>query len=407
MTDSQTAAPRYAWVMVGLLWPVALLNYLDRQMITTARAGIMRDIPSIETHERFALLMASFMWIYAFLSPVGGYISDLVSKKWTIVLSLLVWSVITFATGFAQTFEQMLVLRGLMGISEAFYIPTALALIAAAHPASSRSRATGLHQTGIYVGMALGGIGGFFSEYSSWRHAFMICGGIGICYAFVLGYALKEQPLSPAQESPKRPALAIVLRTLFRSFSFWMLVLYFTLPAIAGWGVKNWLPSYMEQQFKLSETESGFISKGVVTFAYVVGALLSGIMADRWSRQTLRGRIYTSALGVLLLVPALLTIGSSHVLFLTILGLLGFGIGWGMFDSNNMPILSQFAPESMRATGYGFMNLVSISIGAGATVVMGRMKDQGISFGVAFIICAFIALISIPTVLAIKPTSNR
>ena len=101
-------------------------------------------------------------------------------------------------------------------------------------------------------------------------------------------------------------------------------------------------------------------------------------------RHTARGRIYTSAFGVLMLVLALLGLGCAWSLGATIACMILFGLGWGFFDCNNMPILCQIARPEHRATGYGLMNLVSITVGAGATVALGWMRDHGIKFSVAF-----------------------
>ncbi len=107
----------YAWVVVGLLWPVAMLNYLDRQMISTIRASIRADIPSIANDQDFGTLMAVFMWVYAFLSPFGGFVADKYNRRWTVIGSLFVWSAVTYLTGHAHTYTQMLVFRSMMGIS--------------------------------------------------------------------------------------------------------------------------------------------------------------------------------------------------------------------------------------------------------------------------------------------------
>jgi MFS family permease len=168
-----------------LLWPVVLLNYLDRQMVSTIRASIRADIPSIASDQDFGTLMAVFMWVYAFLSPVGGFIADRFNRRWTVIGSLFVWSAVTWATGHAQTYSQMLTLRALMGVSEAFYFPAALALIADFHTGGTRAKAVGLHQTGLYTGLALGGIGGYIADHSSWRNCFTWFGAAGVAYAIV------------------------------------------------------------------------------------------------------------------------------------------------------------------------------------------------------------------------------
>ena len=184
----------YAWVVVALLWPVAMLNYLDRQMVSTIRASIRADIPSIANDQDFGTLLAVFMWVYALLSPIGGFVADRFNRRWTVIGSLGVWSAVTWATGQATSYSQMLCFRALMGISEAFYIPAALALIADFHSGGTRARAVGIHQSGIYAGLALGGIGGYIAQTSSWRNCFTWFGVAGVIYAVVLMLALRDAP---------------------------------------------------------------------------------------------------------------------------------------------------------------------------------------------------------------------
>src|SRR5438046_1878148 len=151
------SASSYAWTVVALLWPVALLNYLDRQMMASMKFSVMHDISTIGTEARWGTLLAAFKWVYAILSPFGGYIADRFSRRAVIVGSLFVWSAVTWTTGHVHTFDQLLVTRALMGVSEAFYIPGALALIAEFHTGRTRSRAVGIHQTAIHMGVLVGG----------------------------------------------------------------------------------------------------------------------------------------------------------------------------------------------------------------------------------------------------------
>ena len=394
----------YAWAVVALLWPVAMLNYLDRQMVSAIRASIRADIPSIANDQDFGTLMAVFMWVYAFLSPVGGYVADRFNRRWTVIGSLFVWSAVTWATGHAQTYSEMLTCRALMGISEAFYIPAALALIADFHTGGTRARAIGIHQSGIYVGLALGGVGGYIAQTSSWRNCFTWFGAAGVVYAVVLMLALRDATAAGTRDQAKpRVTMGATIRALWGQPAFWILVVYFTLPAIAGWVTKNWLPTYLADTFKLKEGPAGLSATGYIQIASFVGVLLGGVVADAWLRQTPRGRIYTSACGVLLLVPALLGLGYAGSLGVAVGAMVLFGLGWGFFDCNNMPILCQIARPEHRATGYGFMNLVSISVGAVATVALGWMRDHGIQFAVAFAVSAGVALLSAGLILLVKP----
>ena len=395
--------------MVALLWPVAMLNYLDRQMVSTIRSSIRADIPSIANDQDFGTLMAVFMWVYAFLSPVGGYIADRFNRRWTVIASLFVWSAVTWLTGHATSYSQMLCFRGLMGISEAFYIPAALALIADFHTGNTRAKAIGIHQSGIYAGLALGGVGGYIADHSSWRNCFTWFGAAGVVYAIVLIVALKDARSDNSATAEKKQTVGIgqTITALWSQPAFWILVIYFTLPAIAGWVTKNWLPTYLADTFNLKQGPAGLSATGYIQLASLGGVILGGAVADMWMRTTQRGRIYTSAVGVLLLVPALLGLGYGGSLNVVIAAMILFGLGWGFYDCNNMPILCQIARPEHRATGYGFMNLVSISVGAAATLLLGWMRDRGIKFSVAFAVSAAVALVSAGLILLVKPRAKN
>jgi len=395
----------YAWLVVAMLFPVAVLNYLDRMILATMRVSIRADIPSIANDAQFGILMAAFMWVYAGLSPVGGFLADRFQRRWMVILSLFCWSAVTWWTGHARTFQEMAWARALMGVSEACYMPAALAMIADFHPGATRSRAIGLHISGVYAGQAMGGVGGYIADTSSWRNGFCWFGAAGLLYSLVLLAFLREAPRSAGAESIRRPSPGATLRGLFGRPGFLLLLVYFTLPAFGGWAVKNWLPTHLASAFGLKQGPAGLSATGYVTLASFAGAILGGVVADRWMRANRRGRILTSALGTALCVPALLGLGFAPTLTVAIGSMVVFGAGFGFFDGNNMPILCQIARPEHRATGYGFMNLVSIGMGAVVTWWMGTLRDRGVPLGMAFSLCAGASAVGVLSVLAIRPAS--
>lgn len=406
----ESSVARGAWLVVALLMPVALLNYLDRQMLASMKYSVMDSLPSIGTEARWGLMLGQFKWVYAFLSPIGGYVADRFSRRFTICGSLFVWSAVTWWTGHVSDYRELLVARSLMGISEAFYIPAALAMITDYHLGRTRSRAVGLHQIAIYLGVIVGGFGGYVADSPSlgWRRAFDACGIFGIVYAIPLVLILRDRRAMGAGEgaaersaSPLRAALELA-----GNFSFFLLVLYFTLPALAGWVVRDWMPSILKQQFKIGQGSAGVAATLYWQAAAIVGAIAGGWAADRWMRRNIRGRIYVSAIGMALIVPAIFGVGNAPTLTIAVMFLIVFGVGWGFFDCNNMPILSQVVRPHLRATGYGIMNLVSISAGGLADWGFGSLRDRHVPLNVIFGLFASAAIVSILLVLLIRPRQS-
>jgi MFS family permease len=373
----------YPWVVVGLLWLVGVLNYLDRQMLSTMKPSMMVDIAELAKAESFGRLMAIFLWIYAFMSPISGIIADRMNRKWLIVGSLFTWSSITLGMAFAQTFDQLYVLRAIMGVSEAFYIPAGLSLIADYHQGKTRSFAIGIHTTGIYLGQALGGFGATIASRLSWHSTFFIFGLIGVVYSFILLFFLKEKK-TYAIEANKRSSIRTEIlmalnafRVLFGNIAFWVLLFYFSAPSLPGWAVKNWEPTLFSETLHLDMSQAGPLATMTTALASLIGVLLGGYVSDRWAQHNVKGRIYTGVIGLTLTIPALFLLGYSSSFSLILLGGLCFGLGFGIFDVNNMPILCQFVSSRYRATGYGLMNLVGISAGAVITDFMGKSADAG------------------------------
>ncbi len=391
----------YPWVVVGLLWVVALLNYMDRQMLSTMQEAMKVDIVELNKAEAFGALMAIFLWIYGFMSPVAGMIADRFSRKWLVVGSLFVWSAVTYLMGYADTFHELYWLRAVMGISEALYIPSALSLIADWHQGKSRSLAVGVHMTGLYVGQAIGGFGATVAAMFSWHSAFHWFGIIGVAYSLVLMLALRENPLhasvekvKPVQNEVKKTSLFSGLGMLFSTWAFWIILFYFAAPSLPGWATKNWLPTLFAENLNIPMSEAGPISTITIAVSSFIGVLAGGVLSDRWVQKNIRGRVYTGAIGLGLTIPALLLLGFGHSLIAVVGAGLLFGIGYGVFDANNMPILCQFVSAKHRATAYGIMNMTGVFAGAAVTELLGKWTDGG-NLGLGFALLSIVVLVAL------------
>lgn len=407
----------YPWVVVGLLWVVALLNYMDRQMLSTMKEAMSHSIPELEKAETFGNLMAAFMWIYGLMSPFAGAIADRMNRKWLIVASLFVWSSVTLLMGFMHDFSTLYILRMVMGLSEAMYIPAALALIADFHTGKSRSLAIGVHMTGLYVGQALGGFGAMLSHHLSWESTFIYFGLFGALYALVLATFLHETDAqlerikngAKTNESQSNGLNNVVqsFGKILSSVPFWGMLIFFTATSLPGWATKNWLPTLFEQNLHLNMQIAGPISTATIALSSFIGVFAGGAISDRWVKTNVKGRVYTSAMGLGMMAPALAFLGFGSSYWSVIGGGFLFGFGLGFFDTNNMPILCQFFSSRYRSTAYGVMNMSGVIAGGYITKMLGKSTDAGNlgrDFGVMAVVILVVVFIQI---LILKPKTDN
>ena len=374
-----TESKKYPWIVVGLLWVVALLNYMDRQMIATMRPSMQLDITELSQATNYGYLMAVFLWVYGSMSSFSGIIADRINRKGLIIVSLFVWSLVTFAMGFATSFNTLYWLRALMGLSEALYIPAGLSLIADYHSDKTRSLAVGLHMSGIYMGQALGGFGATVAKLFSWQYTFMFFGGFGMLYALVLVFFLQDNIKREIRTAAQKGITSIIksVTGLLSSFSFWIIILYFAVPSFPGWAIKNWAPTLIANKLHIDMSIAGPLTTISISLSSLFGVIVGGYFSDKWVQQNIRARVYIGAMGLSLMIPALLLLGYSNSIVIVFAAASMFGFGFGMFDTNNMPILCQFVPANRRATAYGFLNTAGIFAGAVITDYLGKSTDAG------------------------------
>jgi MFS transporter, ACS family, D-galactonate transporter len=269
----------YPWLVVAMLWFVALLNYIDRQMLSTMKPSMMVDIAELQTAANFGRLMAVFLWIYSLMSPISGVIADRLNRKRLIVASLFIWSGVTLLMGFAKSFNQLYVLRAIMGVSEAFYMPAGLSLIADYHQGKNRSLAVGIHMTGVYLGQALGGFGATIAGNFSWQTTFFSFGILGLAYSAVLIFFLREKKAYTIIEDlsasiwKKFSEMFRGVGVLLGSLSFWVILFYFSAPSLPGWATKNWLPTLLSTTMNIRMEVAGPLSTITIAMSGLIGVL--------------------------------------------------------------------------------------------------------------------------------------
>ncbi len=397
--------PTRAWLCVALLWFVALLNYLDRIMLTTMRQSVTEAVPMSDA--QFGLLTSVFLWVYAGLSPFAGFLADRFSRSRVIVGGLLAWSAITWLTGQARTFDQLLLARALMGVSEACYIPAAMALIMDYHRGPTRSLANGIHVSGTFVGAGLGGLGGWLAERHDWGYAFRLFGLVGIVYAVALVFLLRDAPREqapatelsgPAPETRFLPALKSLLNG-----SFLLALLFWGLLGVVGWGILGWMPTYFMEQFHLGQGTAGFSATGYLQTAALIGVIFGGALTDRWSRAGEHRRITITVIALCLAAPGILLAAKTSLLVAAIGGLVLYGFMRSFADVNMMPILCLVCDPRYRATGYGVLNLFACLVGGLTIYAGGVLRDAKVDVSRIFEFSAVSLLACAVILFFVKP----
>ncbi len=404
MKQSVNTKSWYPWALVGALWVVAFLNYLDRILLTTMRDPIVGEFSL--TDAQFGLLTSVFLWSYGIFSPFGGFLADKYSRRNVIIFSVAIWSLATVWTGYVSSFEEMIAARIVMGVSEAFYIPAGLALITDYHRGKTRSLATGLHFSGLYTGLALGGVGGYIAELWGWRYGFHVFGIFGCVYAILLLFFLRDNTEKSIEIDKSKPENVVKLgesiRSLLNGRSYLVLLGYFVVLGIANWLIYAWLPTFLKDRFELGLGEAGISATLYPQIGSFIGVLLGGIWADRWAKTNPRGRILVIVLGFTLGAPALIWMSWTSVFVIAILVLLLFGIARGFSDANLMPVVRQIVDSRYAATAYGILNFLSTIAGGLMVYVGGALKDAEIKLSAIYIVAAGLLLLGTWSLLLIK-----
>ncbi len=385
-----------AWTAVAVLWMAAASNYLTRTMLTTMRGSILEEIPMSDA--QFGLLTSGFLWVYAFASPFAGFFADRFSRRLVIIISLFAWSVITWLTAYVKTFEQFFVLRTLLGLSQACYIPAAVALIIDFHRGPTRALAAGIHVTGMVAGSALGGVGGWLAAEYGWSHAYMIIGVPNLALGVLLCLTLRDPPREGVGEPAAGGALPAIrlgeaLRSLAQPGAFYAMMACVGVQGAVSWMIIGWMPTQMREQFKMGQGAAGFSALGFLYLAQTIGLLAGGFWTDRRSLVNPRARIIIPALAIVCAAPAFWMTGWFPMIVFTLVSLSLWGLAMGFLGANMMPIICLVVDSRYRATAMGVLNFCAAVSGGLAVYGVGALRDAKIGINLILTFAGFGAVL--------------
>jgi MFS family permease len=405
LSSPTSSLPSRAWLIVGLLWGTACLSYLDRLMITTMRGSVKELIPMTEA--QFGLLTSVFLIVYAVCSPFAGFFADRFNRSRVIIVSLFAWSLLTVLTAYARTYEQLLATRALLGLAQAACMPASVALIVDYHRGSTRSLASGLLLSGAMSGAALSGLGGSFAERHGAPFAFQLFGVVGIGFAVLLVFLLKDPPPEPetaAATGAGTPAVRMTeaFGSLFTNRGYLTMLVYACVLGMVSWSVVGWMPTYIKERFSLAQGEAGLLTMIYLNVASFAGMLIGGAWADRWSRTNPRARILVPVIGLAAAAPAVLLIANSPLLAFALGGLVLYGFARNFSDANQMPILCFVVDPRYRATSWGISTFISCMVGAAGIYAGGLLRDAQIDISRVFQFASLNLLVSAALIYSLR-----
>lgn len=370
-----------ALALLGFMWFAYFLNYCDRQAVFAMFPQLRVDLAMDD--RQLGLTGSIFLWVYAVGCPISGQIGDRVSKRILVVLSLVIWSAVTVATGWVRSATELLSLRAAMGVSESLFMPTAIALTASAFAPALRSRTIATLMTAQIAGTVVGSwFGGWMADRGAWRAAFFSLGGVGLVFAIPYFAFLHSRPVkrlvevAPGSQAARSASSssAFKLWQLFGIPTYGVLCVAFPVLVFGLWLLYGWLPTFLHDKFALSQADAAFNATVYLQGSTAVGLLGGGLLADWLQRYTKASRYWLMVTSLVLCAPSLHAIGSSASLEHVRMAAMAFGLCSGMMMGNIFPAAFEVVPAGGRASAVGVLNFFGGLIAGLATLFGGLWK---------------------------------
>lgn len=392
---------KYKWQLVIILWVAYFLNQGDRQIFNVVIPLIKEDMQLSDV--QIGLVATIFTLVYGMLVPVAGFAGDIFRRKWVIFFSLLIFSVGTVFTGISNGVFLLVVFRSIAtGGGEAFYYPAATSLLGEFHH-KTRAIAMSIHQTAVYAGIiASGFIAGYIGENYGWRIAFLFFGILGISWASIILWKIKDTPVQPKNNLSSHPIPFIeIVKVIFTKQTVYFLSIAFGCMCFVNVGYLTWMPTYLHEKFGQSLSEAGLHATLYHFIFAFTGVMIGAKISDKIAIKRKQIRMETEITGLLLGAPFIYWMGVSNSAQECYIAMALFGLFRGVYDSNLFAALFDVIDPGYRASSVGIMLAFGFIIGAFAPVVLGWIKmTAGLEIGIAslsgfYLLGAFLIFISL------------
>jgi MFS family permease len=382
MTKEKTTF--YKWELLILLWFAFFFNQADRQLFNIVLPHIKADLGLSDVQS--GTISSIFILTIGICIPIAGMIGDYFNRKRIITLCILLWSIGTFFTGFASSAIYLILVFGIMvGAGEAFYAPSANALIGEYH-VKTRGVAMSIHQTAYYSGIVASGfIAGYIADHYGWRNNFYLFGATGILLSLVIFLRLGKTPVARKEGSPVK-AVRESFIYFFSNPTALFLTLAFAGVIFAAVGYLTWAPTFLYEKYNYPLAKAGFYSMIFFHAGAFVGVLLGGKISDMLVLKNKNARMIILGSALLAGIPFIIWMGQASGPVSMFTAMILFGIFRGIYDSNNYAALFDVINPKYRSTAVGFEAMGGFIIGSIAPILMGYLKPSiGLSGGLSFL----------------------
>ena len=413
--DSEGNTAASTAFLVAWMWVAYFLNYCDRQAVFAMFKVLKTDLSMSET--QLGLTGALFLWVYGIGCPIAGFLADRFSKKMLIIGSLIVWSLVTIATGLSVSASMLLAMRAAMGVSEALFMPAAISMTTNSTAPKWRSRAVASLTTAQIAGVIAGAsFGGWMAQQGHWRMAFILLGLCGLAYAAPFAWYLSRLPIGADRdetagdlrsdlasfETNSRPSLL----SIFQVPTFRILCAAFPLFVFGLWMIYSWLANYIEEKFALSTAQAAWISTAYLQLATIFGLFAGGYIADRFRKKYRSARMTVLLASVGCCAPLLVAIGQVENLDLLKFILVAYGFFSGWMIGNIFPAAFEVVGSSRRGLAVGILNFFGAALSGFAPLMVGTWKKSyglpgmlgvaGIAYALAAVLLALAIIFTLP-----------
>ncbi len=387
----------YKWSLVGLLFFAGFLNLEDRVVIFSVLPLIRKDLHLSDM--QMGALMSAFLWVYACCSPFAGYLGDRWSRRKVVIGCLFLWSLITAAAGLISDGNQLLAIRVLLAISQAFYLPASFALLSEWHESDTRGKAVAILTVGMNAAPIIGGaLAGWVGENYGWRLTLLLLGAIGTVLAGIMALLLRQrfEPGANSQVEGSGPfaGFKITISDLVRTPSLLFIFAAMSTFSLAVWALLTWLPVFLHDRFGMTLTASGFWGNFAVSGPIVVGMLIGGYLSDKLGAKKPSRRLAILIIFYGLAAPWPLLFWQAREATWILVATAVFQLCRALGEANYYPLIYELVVPERRSTAIGISNsLSSFAGGVGAIVTAYFQSTLGLQ--------ATFAIVSVLVLLAV------